>query len=137
MLCGVFARQLPICETFVNQNYPHSDYKKTDKEIPAHDCAGISVYIVECGVPNYGKDDSNEKEDKSSHKNTAVAMLFGTTELPGTIVGIAFVPCSAHRDKGQHNIPEDKSDTNKCPFTTDVHHASKKRHQNARDEESV
>ena len=44
--------------------------------------------MIEGKVPNSGKDDSNEKEDKSCYKNTTAVMLFGLAELTRTVIGI-------------------------------------------------
>jgi len=94
-------------------------------------CAGMILCVIKCCVPNNRKDDSNEKEDKSCHKNTAVVMLFGLTELACAVIGISLVPRSAHWDKGEHNISEYESDADERTLAADVHHTRKKRHQYA------
>ena len=94
-------------------------------------------YIVERCVPNNRKDDSNEKEDKSCYQNTSVIMLFGFLDLAGPIIGIAFLPGSAHGDEGKDRISQNKSETNKSTLAADIHHAGEKCHHDAGDEESV
>ena len=93
--------------------------------------------VVKCCVPNNRKGDANEKENKSCDQDIVATMLFGLGKLAGAVISISLVPRSAHRDKGEHCISKDKSDTDECPLAADVHHACKKRHQNTCDEESI
>lgn len=101
------------------------------KKSPRNMCAGMILWVIKCRIPDSRKDDSDKKENQSCHKDVAVAMLFGLAELARTVIGILFVPCSAHRDKGEHNISKNKSDTDERPLATDIHHARKERHQYA------
>ena len=100
-------------------------------------CAGIRLYVIEFRVPNNGKDDANEQEEESRPKNTAAILFLALTELTRTVIGIALVLCSAHGDKGENHVPENESNTYECTLAADVQHARKKRHQYARDEESI
>ena len=67
----------------------------------------------------------------------SLTLLFALAELACTVIGIALLLCSAHRNKGEHNIPENKSDTYEGTLATDVQHAREKRHQHARNEERI
>lgn len=100
-------------------------------------CTGILLCIIKCLVPNNRKDDSNEKENKSCHKNRSVIMLFGVAKLTCPVIGIFLVLFSAHRDKGERHISQNESDTDECTFAADIHHAGKQGHQDTGDEESV
>ena len=93
--------------------------------------------IIKDCVPNNRKDDSNEEEDKSRYKNTVIITLFGLRKLACPVIGISLLLCSAHRDKGKHDISENESDTYKRPLAADIHHARKERHQYTRDKERV
>ena len=100
-------------------------------------CAGIRSYVIEFRVPNNGKDDANDQEEKSRPKNTATILFLALTELTRTVIGIALVLCSAHGDKGENHVPENESNTYECTLAADVHQSRKQRHQYAGDEESV
>ena len=102
-----------------------------------HDVHGDFLYIIECFGPNNRKNDANEKEDQSRHQNASVIMLFGIGKLALPVIGISFLLCSAHRNKGEHHISQNKSDADKCALAADIHHARKKRHQDARDKERI
>ena len=107
------------------------------KEIPAPNGAGLILYIVERCGPNNRKDDSNEKEDKSSYKDITVAMLFDFTKLTGAVIDILLMPGSAHRDKGKHNISQDVADADQSTLAADIHQTRIKGHQNTRYEEGI
>ena len=116
---------------------PHSQDKTCKWGVDQLKRAIRNLRVIECQIPNNGKDDSNEKEDQSGHEWIAIAALLGFLKLTGTVIGIDLMSCSAHRNKGKDNISEDKSDTNEGALAADIHHAREKRHQNTRDEECV
>lgn len=115
------------------RDHPHGRYKKSPRTV----CAGILLCVIKIYVPNNRQDNSNEKEEQSRYKNTAVISLLGLAELTRAVIRISLVLGSAHRDKGEYDISENKSDAYECPLATDVQHACKKRHQYARNEESI
>ena len=100
-------------------------------------CTGIFLCVIEIYVPNNRKDDSDEKEDQSRYENTAVVLLFGFAHFPLTVIGIPFVLCPSHRDKGEHHVAQYESDTDEGTFAADIQHTCKKRHQYTRNEERV
>lgn len=67
----------------------------------------------------------------------AVVLLFGSLDLTGAVVGIFLLSCSTHRNKGKHNISQNKADTYQSAFTADIQHTCKQGHQYARYKESV
>ena len=95
------------------------------------------LYIVERCVPNNRKDDSNEKEDESSHKDVTVALLFDCTELTRTIIGILLMAHSAHRHERKRHVSEHETDTDQGALTADIHQARIKGHQNTSYKESI
>ena len=126
-----------------NKNYrshrktPHSQDKTCKWGVDQLKCGVCFLRVIECQIPNNGKDDSNEKEDQSGHEWIAIAALLGLLKLTGTVIGIDLMSCPTHGNKGKDNISEDKSDTNEGALAADIHHAREKRHQNTRDEECV
>ncbi len=95
------------------------------------------LYLIIFYVPDNRKDDSDGKEDQSRYENTVITLLFVLAELTLAVIGISLVLCSAHREKGEHDVSKNESDTDQRALTTDVQHAGKKRHQYARDEERI
>ena len=110
---------------------------KPKKKSPRIVYAGMILYVIKFYVPNSSKDESNDKEEKSRYKNTSAILIFSFAELTLAVIGISLVLCSAHRDKGEYDVPENESNTYKRPLAANVQHTRKKRHQYARDEKSV
>jgi len=108
-----------------------------DKEIPAQACAGILLDVIICFAPDNRQDDTNGQKNKSRYPNTAVVLFFGLCKLTRTVIGVSLLFCSAHGDKGKHNVSENESNSYERALTADEEHSRKERHQYARHEEGV
>lgn len=95
------------------------------------------LHMIKFEVPNNCKDGSNEKEEKSCYKNTAIFLFFRLFELALAVIGISLLLRSAHGDKGQHGVSDYESDAYECAFAADIEHTRKKRHQYTRNEEGI
>ena len=95
------------------------------------------LFVIEFHIPNNRKDSSNKKEEKSRDKNTAYLVIFGLAQLTRAVIDVFLVSGSTHRDKGQHDVSQHKSDSDQRALAADVHHAREQRHQYARNEECV
>ena len=111
-------------------------YKKRHSLSYTANCTQF-LYVIKFHIPNNRKDDSNDKEEKTRYKNTAVILLFGIVQLTLAVIGISLVLCSAHRNKCEHGISDHEADTDQSSLATDIQHARKKRHQYTRNEESI
>ena len=100
-------------------------------------CTGISLYLIERLIPNHRKNHADDQEDKSCHKDTSVITLFHFTKLTFPVISILLMLFSAHRDKGKNRIPQNEADADERTFAADIHHASKRRHQDTRYEERI
>lgn len=95
------------------------------------------ILLIKFDTPNNRQNDSNGQEEEPCHKNTAIILLFGLTELTRAVIGVAFVLGSTHGDKGEHDVSENESDTDEGAFAADEEQARKEGHQNTRNEEGI